>query len=229
MLAEPVQWTRSSDTWSSSLWLHPILMGWESWDGQGKAGWVFRKFIQLPRSPDKIWVLCCDNSVIKYIRRGFCFILFYLSNIPAFTDEDTEAQGWHWPTHPWYKSYWFTYSGTFQVFLWTSALSDFPTPDTFAAQRVSVLGFLLRILKGNLSYSSLEVLYFLHAQPERRNFSVQSDVEGERLSKTPGISMLPTLSFLWPWLINDGILRPHFYRSHQFRISDNCDRGQIEV
>lgn len=75
MLAEPVQWTRSSDTWSSSLWLHPILMGWESGDGQGKAGWVIRKFIQLPRSPDKIWVLCCDNSVIKYIRRGFICLI----------------------------------------------------------------------------------------------------------------------------------------------------------
>lgn len=43
----------------------------------------------------------------------------------------------------------------------TSALADFPTPDTLVAQIQNVLGFLLRILKENFSYSFLEVLCFL--------------------------------------------------------------------
>lgn len=73
----------------------------------------------------------------------------------------------------------------------TSALSDFPTPDTFVAQTLSVLGFLLRILKKNISYSFLEVLCFLIMLNQReKKTSVHNVIEGEKLSETPGISML---------------------------------------
>lgn len=122
-----------------------------SWDGKvemdrtkedGRMGCL--KFIQLPGSPGIVWAEFCDNSGMTYIRYGKNLWDYY----PSF--DSWRNQRWHWQHIPGIKVTDSLILQLSKLSFPTSALSDFPTPDTFAVQTLSILGLLLKILKENI-------------------------------------------------------------------------------